>query len=89
MIKEKTIYSTESHLLRDWMRQKRQQSGLSIRGVAAKLQWPHSIVGKMETGDRRIDFVEFLCYCEAVGADASEAQALVINKIREKIARYK
>ena len=40
-----------------------------MRGLATKLEIHHSIIGKIETGDRKLDLFEFIAYCEAIGVD--------------------
>jgi hypothetical protein len=39
-----------------------------MRELAARLEAPHSLIGKVEQGERRLDVVEFLQYCEALKA---------------------
>lgn len=69
MNKPKTLYSQESVRLAGWLRQQRENSGMTIRQLAEKLGWHYSIVGKIEQGERRIDVVEYLAYCSALGAN--------------------
>ena len=69
MKKPKTLYSQDSTRLCGWLRQQREKSGLTIRQLADKLGWHHSIVGKIEQGERRIDVVEYLAFCEALGVN--------------------
>lgn len=52
-----------------WLRRCRLDRGLSMRAFAARLTVPHSFVGKVETGERRLDVVEFTRYCRALGVD--------------------
>lgn len=47
----------------------RQQAGLTQRDVAARLKRPHSFVGRMEAGERRIDVLEFIEIARVLGAD--------------------
>lgn len=63
----KTIYSPESERLSNWLRQQRQAKGLTMRQAAALIGKPHSFVGKIEVGQRRLDVIEFIWYCEALG----------------------
>lgn len=65
----KTIYSPESQLLSVWLRQQREASGLSMRDAAKIIGKPHSFVGKIEVGQRRLDVIEFIWYCEKLGFD--------------------
>lgn len=79
MTKSKTLYSPESAKLTQWLREKREESGLSIRGLAKMLGWHHSIVGKIEQGERRLDVVEFIQVCQALDAEPHEGIDVIIN----------
>lgn len=77
-----SLYSSEYDTLRQWLKDARKNSGLSIREVAVKLDIHHSIVGKVEKGDRKLELFEFINYCNAIGASAEEgfSVALEANK---------
>jgi transcriptional regulator with XRE-family HTH domain len=47
----------------------REGAGLRQIDVARKLSRPQSYVSKVESGERRLDIIEFLDICAAVGAD--------------------
>ncbi len=72
-----SIYSKQYQDLRFWLKEKRGESGLSIRAVAAKLQRHHSVIGKLEQDRRRIDIVDLIEYCHAIDADPHEAITLL------------
>lgn len=72
MSKQKTIYSEENKKLRDWLRLKKDEQEISIRELADKLNWSKAIVGKILTGDRRLDVVEYVAVCEALDSDVHE-----------------
>ena len=72
MKKPKTLYSDQAKQLTQWLKEERARSGMSIRQLASKLGWASSIVGKIEQGERRIDVVEFVIYCNALGANPCE-----------------
>ena len=58
-------------------------AGLSQRQVAAVLRLPHSWVAKVESGERRLDLVEFGWFCAACGASpAREAAGFFQQKPR-------
>jgi len=69
---EKTIYSDEYALLRQWLREQRTRKGLTMREVAEKMDVIHSWVGKVELGERRLDLIEYLRYCKALDVDPHE-----------------
>jgi transcriptional regulator with XRE-family HTH domain len=47
----------------------REAAGLRQVDVARKLRRPQSYVSKVESGERRLDIVEFLDMCAAIEAD--------------------
>ncbi|WP_421522826.1 XRE family transcriptional regulator [Neisseria yangbaofengii] len=55
---------------------------MSQRALADRLDVIHSFIGKVETGDRRLDLFEFLAYCEGLELNA-------LNVIEEIIQRAK
>lgn len=73
-----SLYSSEYDTLRLWLKNARKSSGLTIREVAIKLEIHHSIVGKVEKGDRKLELFEFINYCNAIGVDAKEAFAFAV-----------
>jgi transcriptional regulator with XRE-family HTH domain len=65
----KSIYSPESQCLSKWLRQQREAKGLTMRQAAELIGKPHSFIGKIEVGQRRLDVVEFIWYCQKLGFD--------------------
>lgn len=63
------MHSPEYAALVRVLRAIRERSGLSQREVAARLKSQHSWIAKVETGERRVDLVEFAWICHACGAD--------------------
>lgn len=55
-----SIYSSEHVYLRHILTQRRLALGLSQRALAERLNVVHSVIGKIETGDRRLDVFEFV-----------------------------
>lgn len=53
--------------------QKREDAGLTQTELAAKLGEYQSFVARLESGQRRVDVVEFLELSEILGFNASEA----------------
>jgi hypothetical protein len=41
-----------------------QEKGISLRALASELDCHHSIIGKIERGDRKLDFIEYVEYCQ-------------------------
>jgi len=49
------------------------------RSLSKKLSVPHSWIGKVELGERRLDVIEFIQYCHALEIDPREGLALFIE----------
>ena len=62
----KSLHSIENISLIAWLKEQRELKCLSMRALALKLGKPHSFVGKVEQGERRLDLIEYLWYCEAL-----------------------
>lgn len=75
-----SIHSPEYVWLRHLLIKRREELGLSQRALASRLGVIYSFVGKVETGDRRLDVFEFVAYCEALELDAIFVLQLLRNK---------
>jgi ribosome-binding protein aMBF1 (putative translation factor) len=80
----RSLYSNCYDSLRSWLRDKRQEKGLSIRALAEMLERHHSIVGKIEQSRRKIDVVEFVEYCRVLNVDPHEGLDVIISHIDGK-----
>ncbi len=65
----KSVHAPDYRALLAWLRTNRKAKGLSMRALGVKLGLPHSWVGKIETGERRLDVAEFVRLCEALEID--------------------
>jgi len=77
---KKAIYSPNGKILCNWLKEQRTASGLTMRDLAEKLNLHHSIVGRIELGERRLDVIEWIEYCEALNADPFECLETLIKK---------
>jgi transcriptional regulator with XRE-family HTH domain len=59
----------------------RKAAGLTQQELADRLHRPQSFVAKYEGGERRIDVVEFLTVCQAIGADSAKLLKALKNAI--------
>lgn len=60
---------TRRSLLRKELREARLRAELRQVDVAKILKKPQSYVAKVESGERRMDFIEVLNFCKAVNLD--------------------
>lgn len=68
--------------LRDLLTQAREAAGMTQAEVAERIGRPQSFVSKVETGERRLDVVEFVEFAEAIGADPLR----LLSDIRREVA---
>lgn len=65
----KSIHSKEQSALRKILKDKRVSLGLSQRELAEQIGVVYSLISKIETGDRRLDFLEMIEYCRMLDID--------------------
>jgi len=77
---KKTIYSSEVKILCAWLKERRELSNLTMRDLAKLLDTSHATIGKIELGERRLDVIEWIEYCEALNADPFERLETLVKK---------
>jgi transcriptional regulator with XRE-family HTH domain len=80
---EKSTHTTEYRALRTELRKMRMSAGLSQRDLALQLAVPHSWVSKVESGERRLDIIEFCWFASACGADPMAVFDCVTRAVRK------
>ncbi|OAV12128.1 putative DNA binding protein [Moraxella catarrhalis] len=50
-----------------------------MRALAARMDRPHSFVQRVEEGDRRLDVVEYIWYCGALGINPSLGLQIILE----------
>jgi transcriptional regulator with XRE-family HTH domain len=78
---KKSIYTPEYATLRAALRAARETAAISQRDLATRLKVPHSWVAKVESGERRIDLVEFCWFLAACGVDPIPASEKLLQQI--------
>jgi transcriptional regulator with XRE-family HTH domain len=73
----KTIYSPAYRALINWLRVSRKAKGLSMRELGIRMRMPHSWIGKVETGERRLDVEEFVRISRALEIDSREGLSIL------------
>jgi transcriptional regulator with XRE-family HTH domain len=61
------------------MIQARTKANITQSDLAKKLKKPQSFVSKYENGERRLDVVEFIAVCKALGIDAKKILANLLS----------
>jgi transcriptional regulator with XRE-family HTH domain len=76
----KSTHSGEYAGLRNRLAIIRSEAGLSQRQLAVLLDVPHSLIAKVESGERRLDLVEFAWFCNACGKSAADEASQLLRK---------
>ena len=63
----KTIHTDQGQRVAEMIREARTAKGLTMRDLADRLGRPHTLVAKIESGERRVDLVELEAICDALG----------------------
>lgn len=66
---EKTLHRREYQILLQLLLRARKDAGITQEALASALEVPRSTISKWETGEQRIDVLEFWTLCEALGVD--------------------
>ena len=69
---QKTIHTPAYAELIKWLKQNRENKGMTMRDVAEHLDVSHSWIGKIEKLERRIDIYEYVCLCKCLGIDPKQ-----------------
>lgn len=77
----KTIHRPEYKVLLKWLISKREQKGISARKLSAQLNSAHSWVSKIESGERRLDLLEYVKICKVLEIDPCEGIQQIINPL--------
>lgn len=76
----KSIHTDEMTTLRSWLKTQRKAQHLTMRSLAQRMARPHSFVQRVEEGDRRLDVVEYVWYCAALGIDPQTGLNLITTQ---------
>lgn len=77
----KTRYTQADDAFRELLKETRVAKNLTQSDVAGRLALPQSYVSKYESGERRLDFVETVLVCEALGMSIEEFAAAYSGKL--------
>jgi transcriptional regulator with XRE-family HTH domain len=77
-----SIHTPEMIALLGWLKLERENRNLSMRALAERMHKPHSYVQKVEQGERRLDVVEYVWYCQTLGVDPLAGVGLIERAIR-------
>ena len=73
------LYTRDYVNLRSLLIQARESAGLTQVELSGRLGRPQSFVSKYENGERRLDVIEFVQVCNALGINPCS----ILNKLRK------
>ena len=79
---KKSVHTSDYRALRAELRRIRDDAGLSQRALAQRLRVTHSWVAKVESGERRLDLIEFCWFVSACGIDPQTVFDGLLRKSR-------
>lgn len=68
--------------LRTWLRKMRNEGDFSLRDLAKRLDSSHPVLVRIENGDRPLDILEFVEYCDALDIDPKEGLEILLSSIK-------
>ena len=74
-----SIYSDEYQLVINTLRDARIAQGMTQERLARMLERPQSFVAKVESGERRLDVVEFVRIASLLGIDPREVVGRIVG----------
>lgn len=77
----KSLHTPEYEYFRALLVAAREKTGFTQAEVSAKLGRPQSFVAKYEGGERRLDVIEFVQVCIALGVDPRS----ILSKLQAKV----
>jgi transcriptional regulator with XRE-family HTH domain len=79
----KTKFAPADDLFRQLVKEIRLAKGLTQIDLSSRLGQPQSYVSKYETGERRLDFVETVLVCRALGVEIEDFAATFSDRLRK------
>ena len=70
---KKAIYSKQNKVLCEWLKSCRHKEGLTVRTLAKRLKTHHSVVSRVEIGERMLNFTEFIEWVVALQVNPHDA----------------
>jgi transcriptional regulator with XRE-family HTH domain len=78
----KSLFTKRYKMFREEMVKAREAAGLSQEELAKRMGWDQTYVSKIERGVRRVDVIELIGICEAIGIDAAAFMKALLRKIK-------
>jgi len=80
----KSVFTSQYKNLVASLVEMRKTAGLTQRELADRLGRERSFIARVETGQRRVDLVELVWWCEACDTDATAKVSELVDQIRDR-----
>jgi transcriptional regulator with XRE-family HTH domain len=77
----KSVHSAGQTAFCELIIKARKSAGLTQHELGKRLHKPQSFIAKYEGGERRIDVVEFIEICKAIGADPNKLLKVLMQRM--------
>ena len=81
----KSIFTDANQVVIDVLVSARKKAGLRQEDLAAKLGKTQSLISRIESGQRRIDLIEFYAIATAINADPVKLYANIVKCLPRKV----
>lgn len=81
----KSVFNPPYGLFLDLLRQTRLEAGVSQTELARRLNRPQPFISYIESGERRVDVIEFYAIMLALGADPEASFSKLVRKLPSKV----
>ncbi|WP_037500300.1 helix-turn-helix domain-containing protein [Sphingomonas jaspsi] len=81
----KSIFTDANQVVVDALVSARKAAGLRQEDLASKLGKNQSLISRIESGQRRLDVVEFYAVATAIGADPVELYGSIVKCLPQKV----
>jgi transcriptional regulator with XRE-family HTH domain len=83
------MHNPAADLLANTVVELRKRAGMSQRELAAALGREQNYVARIETGQRRLDLIEWVQVLRALGADPEKEIACIVKQVLPLVAKAK
>jgi transcriptional regulator with XRE-family HTH domain len=80
----KSLYTAGQDKIAKTVRAMRVAANLTQRGLAARLKRPLNVVSRIESGQRRVDLLEWVALCEACEVDPVDAARNLLGDLTHR-----
>jgi transcriptional regulator with XRE-family HTH domain len=80
----KSIFTREHRVFTELLRETREEAGITQIELAERLGQTQSYISKVERGDRRLDVVQLLHFCRALGTTLPALMTAFEERLAQK-----